>query len=237
MWFERPFSDRRHAGHVLAGAVATHLAGAARDDVVVLGLPRGGVPVAFEVARKLGAPLDVFIVRKLGVPGHDELAMGAIASGEVLVHNRDVIDALGIDDGDVESVILKERAELARRELSYRESAPPLDVAGKIVVLVDDGIATGSTIRAAIAAIHDRGARRIIVAAPVAPKETCSQLTAIADDVVVVEVPERFRAVGEAYEDFTQTTDAEVHDLLARARLPGSSTSSSDGSDGEHTSQ
>jgi putative phosphoribosyl transferase len=209
------YRDRADAGRVLAGALG-HLAG--RDDVVVLALPRGGVPVAWEVARQLGAPLDVLLVRKLGVPGHAELAMGAIAAGGVRVLNPSVIEPLHIPPDDVERVAAREGVELARREQAYRPGRPPLDVAGRVVVVVDDGLATGSTMRAAVAAVRAMAPARVVVAVPVGSRETCRDLAAEADEVVCVRIPAGFRAVGEWYEDFSETTDDDIRALLARPK-------------------
>lgn len=206
------FRDRAEAGRVLAGALG-HLAG--RDDVVVLALPRGGVPVAHEVARALGAPLDVFLARKLGVPGHRELAMGAVASGGVRVLHQAVIDALAIAPEVIEEVAAREGAELARREQAYRSGRPPLEVAGRTVVVVDDGLATGATMRAAVTALRAQLAGRILVAVPVGPPETCQEMAREADEVVCVRTPRSFHAVGQWYDDFAQTTDDEIRALLA----------------------
>ena len=206
------FRDRADAGRVLAGALR-HLAG--RDDVVVLALPRGGVPVAFEVAKELGAPLDVLLVRKLGVPGHPELAMGAIATGSVRVLNPSVIEPLHIPPGDVERVAAREAVELARREAAYRPGRPPLDIEGRVVVVVDDGLATGSTMRAAVTAVRALGPARVVAAAPVGARETCQQLATEADEVVCARTPVGFRSVGEWYEDFSETTDDDIRALLA----------------------
>ncbi|MDQ3641360.1 MAG: phosphoribosyltransferase [Actinomycetota bacterium] len=206
------FKDRAEAGRVLARALG-HLAG--RDDVVVLALPRGGVPVAHEVARALGAPLDVFLARKLGVPGHRELAMGAVASGGVRVLHQAVIDALSISPEAIEEVAAREGAELARREQAYRSGRPPLEVAGRTVVVVDDGLATGATMRAAVTALRAQLAGRIVVAVPVGPPETCAEMAAEADEVVCVRTPRWFQAVGQWYDDFSQTTDDEIRALLA----------------------
>jgi putative phosphoribosyl transferase len=185
-------------------------------------LPRGGVPVGFEVARALHAPLDVMLVRKLGVPGHEELAMGAIASGGVRVLSDDIIKALSIPDRVIATIAANEESELARRERAYRDDRPPLDVRGKTVILVDDGLATGSTMRAAAAALQAQHPERLVIAVPVAPRETCQSLLNAADDVVCATVPEPFFAVGNWYEDFSQTTDEEVRELLARANeAPG----------------
>jgi putative phosphoribosyl transferase len=192
--------------------------------VIVLGLPRGGVPVAFEVARALDAPLDVFLVRKLGAPGHEELAMGAIASGGVVVVNDDVVRALKIAPEDVMAEVENEREELTRRESTYRNGRPPLDVRGKTVILVDDGLATGSTMRAAVTALRQKEPERIVVAVPVGAASTCEEFRVIADECVCVIAPENFRAVGLWYDDFSQTSDDEVCDLLTRA-APGEAAS------------
>jgi len=208
------YKDRRHAGRVLAEALRDY---AGRPDVVVLALPRGGVPVAYEVARRLGAPLDVFVVRKLGLPGHEEFAMGALASGGVIVVDRPVIQSLGISSGAIEAAIAREQAELARRERLYRGDRPPLDVTGKTVILVDDGLATGSTMRAAVAGLRQRGARRIVVGVPIASPDTCEALAPEVDDIVCAATPEPFVAVGLWYENFEQTSDEEVRQLLETA--------------------
>lgn len=208
---DRPFHDRRAAGQVLA-ALLRHYAG--RQDVVVLALPRGGVPVAFEVAEALGAPLDLFLVRKLGTPGHRELAMGAIASGGVRVLNPDVIQWYGITPGAIDAVAEAEQRELDRREHAYREGRAPAALEGRIVLLVDDGLATGSTMRAAVHAAKLRGPSRVVVAVPVGARETCTELAALADEVVCARMPEPFSAVGQWYVHFEQTTDDEVRELL-----------------------
>ena len=217
MWPE-PFRDRFEAGRLLGPAVNERLRG--RSDIVVLALPRGGVPVGYEVARALGAPLDVFIVRKLGVPGHEELAMGAIASGGVRVLKDDVLRHIPVPKQTIEAVAAREQMELVRRERSYRGSKPPLDVSGKTVVVVDDGLATGSTMRAAVRALRAMNAATIIVAVPVAAQETCEEFRAEVDDIVCLRTPEPFQAVGLWYEDFTQTTDEEVHELLSGGPQP-----------------
>src|SRR5437762_5204540 len=208
------FRDRREAGRALAAKLAAY---AHRPDVLVLALPRGGVPVAYDVARALGAPLDVFIVRKLGIPGHEELAMGAVATGGVRVLNEQVVHALNIPDHVIDAVTAWEQQELARRERLYRGDRPPPDVRGRTVILIDDGLATGSSMRAAVAALKHMKPRRIVVAVPVASRETCEEFGELVDDVVCVEQPEPFMAVGRWYEDFSQTTDEEVHDLLEKA--------------------
>jgi predicted phosphoribosyltransferase len=209
-----PYDDRRHGGRVLAEHLVDY---AGRDDVVVLGLPRGGVPVAFEVAKALGAPLDVFTVRKLGVPGHRELAMGAIASGGVRVVNRAVVDALGLTEADIERVERQERVELERRERRYRQGRPPLDLQGRRVIVIDDGIATGSTMQAALEALDQLGPASLIVATPAAAHQACEALADFADGVVCAATPEPFRAVGAWYRRFDQTSDDEVEQLLAAA--------------------
>lgn len=212
----RRFYDRTEAGRLLAGLLAGY---AGRLDVLVLALPRGGVPVAYEVARALGAPLDVFLVRKLGVPGHEELAMGAVASGNVRVLNEQVVRGLGIPDYVIDTVAAREERERERRERLYRGDRPPPDVRGKTVILVDDGLATGSTMLAAIKALRQLGPARIVVAVPVAAPETCRQLAEEVDDIVCAVTPEPFFSVGLWYEDFSQTSDDEVSDLLGRASL------------------
>jgi predicted phosphoribosyltransferase len=207
------FRDRADAGRVLAGLLA-HLAG--RDDVVVLGLPRGGVPVAAEVARALAAPLDVLVARKLGVPGHPELAMGAIAGGGIRVLNQAVVDQLRIPAAAVDEVAAREGAELARRELSYRRGRPPLDVAGRVVVVVDDGLATGATMRAAVTVLKSQSPARVVAAVPVGSPQTCAELAGLADEVVCARTPVSFHAVGQWYDDFSQTTDEEIRALLGQ---------------------
>ncbi|HKZ81589.1 MAG TPA: phosphoribosyltransferase [Pyrinomonadaceae bacterium] len=208
------FEDRHHAGRHLAEKLMTY---ANRDDVTVLALPRGGVPVAFEVAKKLNAPLDVFLVRKLGVPGQEELAMGAIASGGIRVLNDDVVNYLGIPTPVIEAVASQEQRELERRERSYRGDAPPPDVKGRTVILIDDGLATGSTMRAAAAALRGLRPAHIVVAVPVAPPETCDEFREEVDEIVCALTPQPFHGVGLWYRDFSQTTDEEVQELLRRA--------------------
>jgi putative phosphoribosyl transferase len=208
------FRDRVEAGDVLASRLG-HYAG--KPEVLVLALPRGGVPVGARVAQALGAPLDVFVVRKLGVPGHEELAMGAIASGGVRVHNEEVVGKLHIDDATLQRVAEVEQQELARRERSYRGQRPPADLTGRVVILVDDGLATGSTMRAAVAAARRLGPARVVVAVPTAPASTCEQLRGEADEVVCATTPRPFRAVGYSYRSFPQTTDEEVRELLQTA--------------------
>jgi len=208
------FRDRVDAGQHLAGKLKKY---ADRDDVVVLALPRGGVPVASEVARELAAPMDVFLVRKLGVPGQEELAMGAIASGGVRVLNEAVVRGLGISDEIIEAVTEKEQRELQRRERAYRADRALPDVRDRIVILIDDGLATGSTMRAAVAALRKRHPGRIVVAVPVGAADTCADLREEADEVVCVRQPEPFFGVGAWYQDFSQTTDEEVRDLLRLA--------------------
>jgi predicted phosphoribosyltransferase len=215
----RQYRDRFEAGEDLARLLKSR--GEDFRDAIVLALPRGGVPVAYPVAEALGVPLDVFIVRKLGVPGHEELAMGAIASGGVRVLNDDVVTGLGIPMSAIEAVAKREMVELERRERDYRGDRPPLDVKGKTVIVVDDGLATGSTMRAAAAALQKEGASKVIVAVPVAARETCDDLREIVDEVICARTPEPFRAVGLWYEDFDQTTDDEVRELLRRATYRG----------------
>jgi predicted phosphoribosyltransferase len=211
----RPFADRRAGGRELA----EHLSRSReRDDVVVLGLPRGGVPVAFEVASALHAPLDVFIVRKLGVPGHEELAMGAIASRGVRVLNDDVVSAAGIDAQEIEEVAAREAREVERREGLYRGDREPVPVSGRVAIVVDDGLATGASMRAAIQALGERDAAAIVVAVPAASPRTCAELEGSVDDIVCAITPEPFLAVGHWYLDFAPTTDEEVRELLERAR-------------------
>jgi putative phosphoribosyl transferase len=211
---EGVFPDRAEAGRLL-GVKLSKYAGAA--DVIVLGLPRGGVPVAYEVARALRVPLDVFIVRKLGVPGFEELAVGAIASGGVRVLNEEVASALPNADVIIEAVTQRESAELERREHEYRDGRPAPELQNKTVILIDDGLATGATMRAAVKALRQRGAAKIVVAVPVGPPDTCKEFEDVADEVVCASAPEFFQAVGQYYEDFSQTSDEEVRDLLARA--------------------
>lgn len=205
------FLDRRDAGKQLAERL---LAYRDQPDVLVLALPRGGVPVAFEVARQLHAPLDVFVVRKLGAPGHEELAMGAIASGGVQVLNQDVIRELRISELDIEAAAVRETLELERRERDYRGDRPPLEVQDRTTILIDDGLATGATMRAAIAALRRRDAGKIVVAIPVAAPRTCADIEGEIDEIVCLATPPAFEAVGEWYENFTQTSDAEVRNLL-----------------------
>jgi putative phosphoribosyl transferase len=208
------FRNRTEAGRLLAARLMKY---AGRSDVLVLALPRGGVPVALEVARTLHAPLDVFLVRKLGLPGHQELAMGALATGGIRILNEDVIRTLRIPDEVVDAVAAGEQEELERRERVYRGGRPAPDVRGRIVVLVDDGLATGSTMRAAVAALRRQGPAQIVVAVPVGAPETCAEFQDEADEAICVRAPEPFYAVGLWYEDFSQITDEEVHDLLERA--------------------
>ena len=208
------FLDRTEAGRILATRLAAY---ANRRDVLVLALPRGGVPVAFEVARTLHAPLDVMIVRKLGVPGQEELAMGAIATGGVRVLNDDVVRMLALSDEVISTVAAREQQELARRERLYRGDRPAYDIRGRTIILVDDGIATGATMRAAVAAVKQWQPARIIIAVPVAASATCEAFAPEVDDVVCVERPADFFAVGFWYEHFSQTTDEQVRDLLEQA--------------------
>ena len=207
------FVDRKQAGEYLAQKLLRY-----RNDpsVIVLALPRGGVPVAFEVAQALDAPLDVFIVRKLGLPGHEEFAMGAIATGGVMVMNPDLA-GLNVPEAAIETVVARERSELDRRELLYRGDRPPLSIEGRVAILVDDGLATGSTMLAAATAVRRRRPKRTVVAVPVAAAETCQAFRHEVDEVVCAVTPEPFRAVGMWYTDFGQVSDAEVHALLDAA--------------------
>jgi len=212
------FRNRRDAGRLLAAQLAEY---ANRPDVLVLALPRGGAPVAYEVARALNAPLDVFLVRKLGVPGYEELAMGAVATGGVRVLNDHVVSGLGIPDYVIDAVAAWEQQELVRRERLYRGERPPPDVRGRTVILIDDGLATGATMHAAIEALRQQQPARIVMAVPTASPDTCDQLRAEVDEVICAITPDPFYAVGLWYEDFAQTTDEEVRDLLARSVSPG----------------
>jgi putative phosphoribosyl transferase len=208
------YRNRREAGQVLATQLMKY---ANRQDVLVLALPRGGVPVAYEVAKALHAPLDVFLVRKLGVPGHEELAMGAIATGGIRVLNENVIRSLGIPDKLIEAVTEREQRELERREHLYRDDRSAPDVRGRTVILIDDGLATGATMRAAVRALRQEQPAHIVVAVPVAAPAACEEFRTEADDVVCAKTPEPFYGVGYWYEDFAQTSDQEVHDLLEQA--------------------
>lgn len=208
------FENRSEAGAVLAAELMDY---ADRDDVLVLGLPRGGVPVAYQVARTLRVPLDVLVVRKIGAPGHEELAIGAIASGGRVVLSQDLIAALGVSPAQLEAIVRREQAELARRERTYRGDRPLPDLRGRTVILVDDGLATGSTMRAAVAAVRQQAPARIVVAAPVAAAQTCDEFRNEVDEVVCPLTPPYFQAVGQWYEDFGQTTDAEVIERLRSA--------------------
>jgi predicted phosphoribosyltransferase len=208
------FRDRREAGQKLADHLSAY---ANRPDVIVLALPRGGVPVAFEVARALHAPLDVFVVRKLGVPGHEEYALGAVATGGIRYVNQAVVQALRIPPHILQQVVAWEEKELDRRNRAYRGSRPAPDLRGRIVILVDDGLATGSTMRAAAAAIRQRQPARLIVAVPTAAQETCDQFRSEVDEIICAVTPEPFYAVGLWYHNFEQVTDAEVHQLLEQA--------------------
>jgi putative phosphoribosyl transferase len=210
------FRNRQEAGELLAEKLAPY---AGQSDIIVLALPRGGVPVGVEVARKLQVPFDLFVVRKLGLPQHPELAMGAIATGGVRVLNSDVVDTLRVSDDVIDAVATKELQELKRRERSYRGDLPPPNVAGKTVIIVDDGIATGSTMMAAISALRQLDAGRVVVATPTVARATYLYLRESADDVVAVIVPDTFYGVGQWYEDFAQTSDEEVHRLLGVVNL------------------
>jgi predicted phosphoribosyltransferase len=209
------FANRSEAGGGLAWRLEKY---ADRDDVVVLGIPRGGVPVAFEIAQALHVPLDIFLLRKLGVPGHEELAFGAIASGGVRVVDRETLRALLVSPADVDAVTAREQQELQRRERVYRGERPPLSVTGKTVIVVDDGIATGASLLAGIHALRELRPAKIVIAVPVAPPEACQRLAYEVDEIVCVATPEHFRAVGQFYGDFSQTSDEEVIALLATNR-------------------
>jgi len=209
------FQDRTEAGMVLADRLTPY---ANYPDAMVLALPRGGVPVAFEIAEALNLPLDVLVVRKLGLPGDEEFAIGAIASGGARILNQDLIRQQSLSDEIIEHVIAREQRELERRERTYRGQRPELDVRDHIVIIVDDGLATGSSMRAAIAALRQKQSAKLIVAVPVGARTTCSELKALADEVICLETPENFRAVGLWYRDFSQVTDEEVIDLLERNR-------------------
>ena len=209
----RRFRNRDDAGRQLATALEQYTG---RPDVIVLALPRGGVPVAFEVARALQAPLDIFVVRKLGVPGHEELAMGAIASGGARVLNEEVVGRLGISDEAIDRVAAAQAEEVVRREKAYRGDRPQPQLAGRVVFLVDDGLATGATMRAAVEAVRQHDPARVVVAVPTAAAETCDALRPLVDEVVCLVTPEPFLAVGFWYDDFSQTTDDEVRALLER---------------------
>jgi putative phosphoribosyl transferase len=208
------FRNRAEAGRLLAERLRHY---ADRADAIVLALPRGGVPVGYEVAKALGAPLDVFVVRKLGVPGYEELAMGAIASGGLIVLNREAVQGIGISEADIQRAAAGELRELRRREEAYRGGHDPPDVKGKTVILVDDGLATGSTMHAAALAVRELNPARVVVAVPVAAGETCDEFRDVVDEIICSVTPRPFRAVGLWYDDFEQTTDEEVRELLARA--------------------
>jgi len=214
---DAPFEDRAEAGRLLAHGLSDYRG---RDDVVVLALPRGGVPVAFEVARRLAVPLDVFLVRKLGVPGREELALGAIASGVIRVLNDRVIEANEITTEQIEAIAARETDELARRERAFRGDQPPADLGGRSVILVDDGMATGATMRAAVAAVLQQEAEAVIVAVPIADPDVCRSFRGHAREVVCLRTSATLRGVGAWYEDFSQTTEDEVRDLLSQSRRP-----------------
>jgi predicted phosphoribosyltransferase len=212
---EKTFHDRADAGRQLSERLSAY---ADRDDVIVLALPRGGVPVAYEVATRLHVPLDVFIVRKLGVPGYEELALGAIASGGVRVLNQDVVRVLPEAEEIVEAVTANELVEMERRERAYRDDRPPPELRGRIVILIDDGLATGATMHAAVQAAREQQPAKIVVAVPVCAPETCREIQKIADETVWLFAPEWFHGVGQFYDDFSQTSDDEVRRLLAESR-------------------
>jgi putative phosphoribosyl transferase len=213
---QRAFADRKAAGCALVARLRQY---SGRSDVVVLALPRGGVPVAFPVADALDAPLDLFLVRKLGTPGHRELAMGAIASGGTRVLNDEVVKWYGISPAAIDAVAREEEQELNRREAAYREGREPPPLEGRVVILIDDGLATGSTMMAAVKAVRQRNPAKVVVAVPVGARDTCDALATVADEVVCARMPEPFSAVGQWYLDFDQTSDEEVRQLLrAHAR-------------------
>ena len=214
---DQPFEDRRHAGRVLAGQLEPYKG---RSGVVVLALPRGGVPVAHEVARALGVPLDVFLVRKLGVPGRRELAMGAIASGGIRVLNEEVVSAFRLPEAVIDAVAREEQAELERRERTYRDGRTPVELRGRTVLLIDDGLATGATMKAAVEAVRARDPARVVVAVPVGSPESCREFSDIADEIVCARAPESFAAVGQWYRDFSETSDEEVCELLRERAEP-----------------
>jgi putative phosphoribosyl transferase len=209
------FKDRADAGRRLAARLTRY---ADSEDVLVLALPRGGVPVAYEVAKALKAPLDIFLVRKLGVPGYEELAMGAIASGGVRVINEDVVRHLNIPGEVIDAVAAEEQQELERRERAYRDNYPPPNVKGRVAILIDDGLATGSTMRAAAASLRMQKPRRIVVAVPVSSPEICDEFRSEVDEIVCAVTPQHFQGVGRWYKDFSQTSDGEVRELLKRAK-------------------
>lgn len=213
---EGRFPNRAEAGRRLAERLTAYRD---REDAIVLGLPRGGVPVAYEVAQQLGLPLDVFVVRKLGVPGYEELAMGAIATGNVSVLNEDVMRALPDAEEILEMVRAREKIELQRRETSYRQDRPAPDLRERVVILVDDGLATGATMRAAAAALRKQGVAKIVVGVPVGAPETCREIESEVDEAICVAMPAFFHGVGQFYEDFSQTTDEEVRELLAKGQM------------------
>lgn len=211
------FLDRREAGRALAARLTKY---ASRPDVLILALPRGGIPVGYEVSLAIHAPMDVFVVRKLGVPGHEELAMGAVAGGGVRVLNEDMVRALGVSDRQIEAITKRELSELKRQERLYRTSRPEQPIEGRTILLIDDGLATGSTMRAAATALRRRGPSSIIVAVPVGAPATCEQFADLVDETICVLTPEPFMAVGRWYEDFSQTSDDEVRELLSQSAQP-----------------
>jgi putative phosphoribosyl transferase len=212
----RPYKDRYDGGRRLADQLKQY---ANRSDVVVLGLPRGGVPVAYEIAQRLHAPLDVFVVRKLGVPGYEELAAGAIASGGTIVVNPEIVRILPNSEQIINELAARETIEIDRREHLYRDGRPPTELRDRTVILVDDGLATGATMRAAVTALRQRGAAKIVVAVPVGAPETCQEIQLEVDDLICGIAPPYFHAVGQFYTDFSQTTDEEVRELLAQAEV------------------
>src|SRR4051812_19908413 len=209
------YRDRKHAGEVLAGLLGVY---AEREEVLVLALPRGGVPVGYEIATRLGVPLDVFVVRKLGAPQQPELALGAIAAGGVRVLDAELVRALGIAPETLEAIVQRESHELDRRERLYRGERPAPELRGKTVILVDDGLATGASMRSAVLAVRKQHPAKVVVAVPVAAEQSCAEVCALADEVLCAATPQPFHAVGEWYEEFSQTTDADVRELLARSQ-------------------
>jgi putative phosphoribosyl transferase len=212
---ESLYRDRRHAGRILASRLERY---AGVLDLIVLALPRGGVPIGYEVATRLHAPLDVFVVRKLGLPGNEELAMGAVASGGVQVLNEDILDEFDVTDSDIAAVTSRELTELARRERAYRGDLPRLELSNRTVILVDDGLATGATMTAAVLGVRQHAPRRVVVGVPIASPSTCEEMSELVDDMVCAATPEHFASVGAWYANFEQTTDTEVRTLLDAAR-------------------
>jgi predicted phosphoribosyltransferase len=212
------FKDRHDAGRQLAEELTNYQN---REDVILLALPRGGVPVGYEIARELGIRLDVYLVRKLGVPGHEELAFGAISTGGVKTFNEDVVRSVGLTDREIDPVVEREEAELRRREEAYRGDAPAPEIEDQVAILVDDGLATGASMRAAVESVRQQGPKETVVAVPTAPPDTCQKLSRTADAVYCLMTPEPFGGVGAWYEDFAQTSDEEVRELMAQLGFEG----------------